>query len=593
MRYFLLVTLLFAVLAAPLAAQESTQTVTVGELSFELPADWVYTDAGTGAVFAPDQHSIDLLGEAMGQVFNQILTTLESGETQPTPTPVPVEPFAAGLINLYPRSEAETLGFLPENLLADPENKAIEVEINGRRGVEVPLEMKDTAPYLSDGTMAVVDYDTHILLWISYFVAEEDLRPVFLAIMRSVQVGGTPAAPGELPTVIEGAAAASPILRVVSVESARELGDIQTMIISPDAAKLAWLDREGMCIYTFATLATACTPYPENFDAPPHMLRWSPDSQYITFYESLYIQANESDIWLFDTASQTYLNRTDDNIVGRFFSEPDALLDYLPFWADGTLYFFRTLLNREDDSNPTYLYRFPSLLEGEPELVADLTALSAEPFVHYEMPRDTLAGGAAVSPDGEWLAVLGRERRLENQAIWLLNLKDGTAQVIAEKDVFRGVGLPEWVELDALTLNGIDWLADQSGLLLSFASAARVGSPFTVYQLDLTTLRAEPLVDFSTVTSEQAMFTEDEQGVTPQSRLPHLSAMLPDKSATLLFNNMQGAMNLYMVTPGSAPVLIASQEVATLGETPTTIGQDGTLIRVLFAGNIITLEVEP
>lgn len=377
-------------------------------------------------------------------------------------------------------------------------------------------------------------------------------------------------------------------LALVSVEAAPENADIRTLTLSPNAQQLAWIDRREICVYTLADAAQSCTPLPDTFAGSASSLKWSPDGNYLVFYESLFVEALESDLWLLDVQNQTLLNRTDDSITGSYIGNDAALQDYTPVWAGHTLYFFRT--TAQGDRHATALYRLPDLLSGDPELVTDFSPLTDEPFAAFEASTDTLAGAAALSPDGNALAFLLRNPGNEAMEVWLVDLADGTGEIVATAEDFTGIGLPNWVEGQPLYLNGLAWLPDQSGLIISSSVQGRRPTPFTAYQLDLASQQVTPLLDFSDLADEDSLMSADENGLTPIQQLPQGSFQIPDASATLIANYAADAFNFYWVQAGTAPIHVASAPVENFAPSAHSIGQDGSLIRVLFAGNIFTFE---
>jgi hypothetical protein len=189
--------------------------------------------------------------------------------------------------------------------------------------------------------------------------------------------------------------------------------------LSPDGALLAIPDqKQGMCIYRFATKQTDCTPWPDSDQLkfrPSGRYStyvWSPDSQHIAFTESLFDRLLESDLWLFDVATNEFTNRTNDNVYGGGAllkpQDKPAPLDYLPTWnpANGDLYFFRSVRSQtQGGAIPTELFLFP-LKRTEPKLVRELTEPALPTWAVYLPPT--------ISPTGDRVALIALARKLDD-----------------------------------------------------------------------------------------------------------------------------------------------------------------------------------
>ncbi|MFW5748453.1 MAG: hypothetical protein ACOCYT_02435 [Chloroflexota bacterium] len=133
-----------------------------------------------------------------------------------------------------------------------------------------------------------------------------------------------------------------------------EFRTIDGAAISPDASMMAWHSeiRERvssqttrvLCVHTFETTDVSCHLPPPTLETFS-VLKWSPDSRYITFTENRLREADDTDIWLYDVATRALVNLTDDGVPApdAVSTEARPLVDFAPTWNpfNGMLYFFR------------------------------------------------------------------------------------------------------------------------------------------------------------------------------------------------------------------------------------------------------------
>ncbi|MEQ8676828.1 MAG: hypothetical protein RLP44_32875 [Aggregatilineales bacterium] len=402
-------------------------------------------------------------------------------------------------------------------------------------------------------------------------------------------------------------------LTFVSSTFAGDFGDPTHMTLSPDGTYLAWTEaRDGLCLHHFDDDSTTCTPFPtiadpdEDIDLRDHTaLHWSPDSLMIAFTENWTQNFTESDLWLFDVASQTFANRTNDGVSGSAIMldqrEQPYFLDALPTWnpATGDLVFFR--YERTGRTYSTALYRIPrlgasfagvlqgddGLAQGEPEFVAqfaDLSALSV-----YDGSTFNLAGGATISPDGTQLAFLSRPAQADRAGIWLVDLQTGDITTPLDFESLQGIGLPEWHNAQIM-FNGIAWINDNS-LLISASPISALENTINLmlYRYDITDEALTPMFDLSDVPQT---FTNDDDD-SPRS------VAFSDTSDTIFFFNFNrntGRSELSALT-------IDDQTAITLHEIPIdtfqftqmtqpTIGMSERVLRVLIYGHLFEFAVD-
>lgn len=430
------------------------------------------------------------------------------------------------------------------------------------------------------------------------------------------------------------AAAQGDALRVTSVVPVSELIDrlAHTAVIAPDGTTIASVTGNELCLYAITADEERCLPLPDTLRLGSSIkLEWSPDGRFIATAEDAFRLAIESDIWLFEVASQRFINRTDDSLYGSFLrgNDVDVPLDYLPTWdsISGDLYFFRVLRAADSDGAAvTQLHRIPAselTTASAPQLIGDYTALLQEaPFSIYPTFLGGLAGAAQLSPDGRRLAVLVRpiEPLSALTGVWVIDLASGEAEQVISRSIEIGtIGWPAYAAEAArsdrhtsrsLSLTGLQWVDGGRGLVLSLLNEIDpTGVPNMLYYYDFAEDAVTPLIDFSTISSEAALFTPQETtGLTPLYDNSYMMMVIPGASGflrpstedVLLYLNMGqfdqiGGLSTLPLPPapnGNPPNRLYQSE-ALLRPQPmnfTSLSIDGQTIRVLLGGYLITLE---
>ncbi len=380
--------------------------------------------------------------------------------------------------------------------------------------------------------------------------------------------------------------------------------ELRNAVISPDASMLAWNNREGLCIYTFADGETDCTPFPELYrDDNP--MTWSPDSAYLTFTENFFVQFREPDIWLFDVESRMFFNRTDDRQIGNLLRPPDGdrprYLDVLPTWnpVTGDLYFLRSEEMELFGNNvrTTQLMRIAAddvpVWAVEPEEVLNLTLQFEIPFSIYNPTNYTLNGALAFSPDGTQLAMLVRPNDLQSPdwGLWSYNVESGDLDRLATVEELNA-GLPDWLE-SPLFPEGVAWSGEN--LVVSLYPFAFDGLLVTnqVVYLDMATGEITPLVDFSGIEQPDLFTTDPATGIAPVFDVPRASVVMPDGSALLYQNvtpdGVAGFSALALPPTSNAPARWwETDPVPPLPLNAPSAGQDGDTVRIVTAGYLVT-----
>ena len=346
---------------------------------------------------------------------------------------------------------------------------------------------------------------------------------------------------------------------LVDAQPASEVGETRQMVLSPDGSQLAWNDSTtiDLCTYSFDTEETICTDYPD--DDPDgnnallnihDTLFWSPDSTRIALTEEFFRELLESDIWLYDVASSTFTDLTNDDASGSLIRLDDYDVEYIidsyPIWhpENGDLYFFR-YEPFEGGLYPfrTALYRLPNNegTLGEPEQIIELTDQMPRANAIFNAQHRSLAGSVAFSSDATQLAILVRTAFVEDSAIWILDLTDNSVTEVATFPAWDDLGMPEWETIE-LVPQGLAWTAD-GNLVFSAIDETTLGAPitWTVYHLSVADGNVTPVFDFSDVPDASSYYGDlDADGNVANYAYPRTAIMAPDGETLLYFNFNRG-----------------------------------------------------
>lgn len=369
----------------------------------------------------------------------------------------------------------------------------------------------------------------------------------------------------------------------VTVESAREIASAigedapWVSTLSPSGAMLAYYLDGGrrdepsrLCVYTFQTAGKVCHPLPDAFEYYPYDLAWSPDETAIAFSENPVEMSRESDIWLLDVASGAYTDLTDDGVTGSRQVDDGAVpnaLDYLPSWspAGDAIVFWRGAI-RDEGGIDLALMSVPRA-GGEATLVRDLRADAPSGVPVFLQERFFLDGPTALSPDGTTMAALVTavdDMGVDTTDLWLIGLAAGSTASMVASQADLAAAIPEWQIMPATPL-GVSWMADGSGLVV-LTTVDDIHSPMVVvHHVDVATGTLTPVVDFSSVASSEAYWSEPAPDGQLPWRLysPWSASLSPAGDRLLLVNDLGGTIALMeaaLPPDGSLPVVAAASE---------------------------------
>lgn len=395
-------------------------------------------------------------------------------------------------------------------------------------------------------------------------------------------------------------------LTVVRGEIVRDLVDGMLISIAPDASLIMYLDLDDARICAVEPLPLGgvsdrgCSVPTDAARVRGDTQSISPDGRYSVYHDNAALYFRDSDLLLTDRDAGLVRNLTEDDYDGDLLDllsegPPPGLdavmIDYAPVWSHDSreIYFVRTPLTA-DDAEATGIYRVP-VEGGTPTLIATLGSGREYFYSIYASRMAQLDGAMSLSPSGRYLAAVQNYRNFETSVVSVIDVQTGIVSDVVGLPSLS-VGMPD--NASAVLLAGVDWLPDESGLLIALQNPM-IGGGSSVVQFTLADETITPLVDLSDV--NEAEF--DAEGPnSPRLLQPLYAGVLSDNSAIVWAGQNRGEMSVWWAplpltaapyTLDDLPTSAGTGEVGGIGAGPTSIGSAGNTVRAIFGGTVFTL----
>ncbi len=333
---------------------------------------------------------------------------------------------------------------------------------------------------------------------------------------------------------------------------------------------------------------------PRGFDADADSFylpfAWSPDSTRLAVTSQPLVTLTDTDLWIFEIASETWTNLADDGYEGSLAGDAGhapqgTIVDVQPAWSpDGKSLAVERSIFADDGS---YLPSYYAVIDAQTGAARDL---APAPGAASTGATTSLAW----SPDGTTLAaaVLHLTPDVESDGLWLIDVASGAArQVVALAqiaDALHGV----LADLEMTSIGPVVWSPDSTKLLLwagktsgtplqvwpfvvDVASGAITSVPIPAHPRDTATSRGlRPL---------QAAWSPDSQSV-----MVFTFGLHPDEDKTSLDPNessVRGGVRILDLASGTNTLL----GYLPLGKTPLYYATWATDGQVIIDGYHLTL----
>lgn len=267
---------------------------------------------------------------------------------------------------------------------------------------------------------------------------------------------------------------------------------------------------------------------PRGFEADPGSpylpFRWSPDSSRLAVVSQPLVTLADTDLWIFDVASEQFTNLTDDGYAGPLTAQdgatpaPGATMELQPAWSpDGaSIAVEQSVIGDDGAFEPAQL------------VLLDSASGAATPLA--AVPGSGAAGATTSidwSPDGAALALtlLHREPDADNDGLWLLNVERGEPTLLASLADIDTAARSVYADITLTSVGPVVWSPDGARLLLWAGDSS--GTPARVWPL---------LVDAASGELTPVALPAHPND-TPERRAlrPLQAAWSPDGAALLLF----------------------------------------------------------
>ncbi len=216
-------------------------------------------------------------------------------------------------------------------------------------------------------------------------------------------------------TVISSARAAGWTAEVVHLDLVAGPGRTAAYL-APDGSRFAYVKGNDLCLYSIDGEKGNCVTLAKDIHMDLETVRWSPDGTKLAFSEDFLITLRDSDIWLYDTETNTVTDMTPTaNREMRLLSNDDPNLkftvDMIPQWSSDSqsIYFIRFVFNKLGDAEPNF-YK----VNVENNTIEEVSPSGT----HFAFS----VYGFALSPDDSKIAYNLDTRGNEKDGNWFLDL---------------------------------------------------------------------------------------------------------------------------------------------------------------------------
>ncbi len=186
--------------------------------------------------------------------------------------------------------------------------------------------------------------------------------------------------------------------------------------LAPDGSRFAYIKGRELCLYSLEGEKGNCAGFEDDIHIDLDTVRWSPDSSKLAFSEDFLITFRDSDIWVYDTETNTISDMTPmPNRELKLLSNDDPnaefTIDMIPQWSSDSqsIYFIRYIFHQLGDGEPNF-YKVN---------IKDKTTKEVAPSgTHFAFS----VYGFALSPDDSKIAYNLDTRGSEKDGNWFLDL---------------------------------------------------------------------------------------------------------------------------------------------------------------------------
>ena len=394
--------------------------------------------------------------------------------------------------------------------------------------------------------------------------------------------------------------------------------------LSPDGETIVFYrhDRERgvsmVCEYRFSSNSSTCV------EGDKELLEfnggwWSSDSRYVVLDMDINILqlGQEADLTIYDTQTDTIINRTDDGVSAseRVFEDDvrnRVWMDTAPIFApNGDLYFFRNAIDTSVGEWRADLMRIAAneiTNTTKPEVLWRHPAEGA--FIVYRARDWYLDGTMSISPDGKYLAIASFDTSTTdntNNTIWLFDLAQQSmkTQIPVSRLGEAIMGIPTWLteqitttQLIGIIFSGLAWTDDNHLMIKASNFVYDTQFFIPIFKYDVNTDTLESVYDFSFVS---------EDGYKPDITLFDEVSISADISISMNVMSPSGQTMFYIGRDAITDTFVLSaisvvesgfttpRRIATLTDYEprsrivTSVGYTAPTLRILTGTTLITL----